>query len=123
MADAGVQPDGTGRVGRGADPERALRPALHLRDLWHGAVLYAHGNRNVPVALEAAGNSAALPVHGISVAARHLRADRRRVDAEHNYHPAHASVLGNGDRAHRGAWIFVLEAQWSEGCSSGVDDV
>ena len=86
-----------------AHAERALRPALHLRHLWHGAVVHADGDRHVLAALEAAGHSAALPLHGISVAAGDLCVDRRRVDAEHDHHAPDRSILGNGDRAGRRA--------------------
>ena len=93
------------------DAERTLRPALHLRDLRHGAVVHADGDRDVLAALEAAGDSAPVPLHGISVAARDLRLIGSRVDAEHDHHAAHRSVLGNRDRADRRAGISVLEAQ------------
>src|ERR1700688_1104783 len=116
MADAGVQPYWSGHVGCGPHAQWPLRPALYLCDLWHGAVLHADGDWNVPAALEASGDSASLPLHGISVAAGDLRADRERVDAEHNHHTAYTGILGNNDRADRRAGIFVLEARQPESC-------
>ena len=123
VANAGVQPDWTRHLGWGPHSQRALRPALYLCYLRHGAVLHANGNRHVSVALEAAGNSASLSLHGISVAARDLRADRLGVDAEHHHHTAHTGVLGHDDRADWRPGIFVLETQQPKGCSSGVKDV
>ena len=40
VADARVQPDRPGHLGRGAYCERPLRPALHLRDVRHGAFVH-----------------------------------------------------------------------------------
>ena len=56
-----------------------------------GMVLsYTHdGDRPVHSALEAAGHSASLPLHRISLAAGDLCPDRRRLDAEHDRHAAH----------------------------------
>ena len=45
------------------------------------------------------------------MAACDLCFDRNGVDAEHDHHASHRSVLGNGDRADRRSGIFVLEAQ------------
>jgi APA family basic amino acid/polyamine antiporter len=92
-------------------------------DLRHGALLHAHGDRNVSAALEAARSSASLSVHGISLAAGDLRASRRGVDSEYDYYAAHRSLLGHGDRFDWSAGIFILEAQQPENGGSGVADV
>src|SRR5437588_12921765 len=123
MADARLQPDCAGCLGSSTYLERPLRSALHLCHLWHGAFLHADGDWNVSAALEAARDSAALPLHGISVATRDIRADGHGVDAEHNRHTPYASLLGHGDCAGRSAFLFVLEAEQPEGGSSGVDNV
>src|ERR1022692_3271256 len=70
--------------------------------------------------MEAAGDSTSVSLYGISVASRDLCADRHRMDAEHDHHPAYRGILGNRDRADRRAGIFVLEAQQPEDCRSGV---
>ena len=74
-------------------------------------------------ALEAAGDSASLSLHGISVAARDLRAGRHGLDAEHDHHAAGGSVLGNGDRAESacpdictGNGATGRQLQWSKRC-------
>src|SRR5450631_1432213 len=70
--------------------------------------------------MEAAGDSTSVSLYGISVASRDLCADRHRMDAEHDHHPAYRGILGNRDRADRRAGIFVLEARQPEDCRSGV---
>ena len=59
-----------------------------------GMVLsYTHdGDRTIYSALEAAGYSASLSLHRISLAAGDLCFDRRRVDFEHDRHAAHGSL-------------------------------
>ena len=84
-------------------------------------VVHAHGGRHVLAALEAAGDSAALSLHGISVAAWNLCPHRRCVDSEHDHQAAHGEFLEHGHRADRRAGIFVLETQPPEGCSCGVE--
>ncbi len=58
--------------------------------------------------------SSSLPLHGIPVAARDLRAGWHSLDAEHHHHPAHRSLLGHGDRTGRRSRISILEAQQQE---------
>ena len=53
---------------------------------------------------------APLSLHGISLAACDLCADRRRLDAEHDRHAAHRSFWRRRDRVDRRPGIFVLEA-------------
>ena len=69
VAHPGVQPDRARHLGRDSYRERPLRPALHLRDVRHGALLHHDRDRPVYFALEAAGHSASLPLHRISLAA------------------------------------------------------
>ena len=69
VAHPGLQPDRARHLGRDPDRERPLRPALHLRDVRHGAVLHAHRDWSVHPALEAARHTASLPLHGIPLAA------------------------------------------------------
>ena len=85
---------GQGIWGAVLTAQRSLRPALYLRDVRHGALLHADGDRLVHSALEAPGNSAALSLHGISLAAGDLCIDRRRLDAEYDRHASHGSLLG-----------------------------
>ncbi len=54
MAHAGVQPNWPRNLGGAAHRQRALRPAIYLRDLWHGAFLHANRAGAVYSALEAA---------------------------------------------------------------------
>ena len=77
---------------------------------------------HVLVALEASRHSATVPLHGISVAACDLRADRHGVDAEYNLHAADRGVLGNGHRAGRRPFLFVLEAQQPESRGAAIAD-
>src|SRR5258708_12839428 len=42
------------------------------------------------------------------------------MDAEHNLHATARSILGHGHRPHRHPRIFILEAQFSQACRSGV---
>ena len=91
--------------------ERALRSALHLCDVRHGAVLHADRDWIVPAALEAPRYSASVSMHGISLATSVLCADWGCLDAEYNYHAAHRSVLGNHNCAGWDTRLFVLEAQ------------
>src|SRR5690242_17055586 len=114
MANASLRVNRPGNLGVAADRERPLRSALYIRDLWHGAVVHAHCNWALHSALEAARHSAPLPLHGIPVAARDLRADRRGLDTEHDHHPSHRGVLGNVYRAARRARISILETQQPE---------
>ncbi len=65
--------------------ERTLRPALHLRHLWHGALVHPDRHRAVRIALEKTRRSAPLPLLGIPMAARDLYSGRGHLDAEHNY--------------------------------------
>src|SRR5512135_2150373 len=60
VANAGVQPDWTRYLGGGAHHQWTLRSTLHVRDLRHGAVVHADGDRAVLAALEEAGHSASL---------------------------------------------------------------
>ena len=92
VAHAGIQPDRTRNLGRDPDGQRPLRPALHVRNVRHGAVLHHDRDRPVYPALEAARHSASLSLHRISLAARDLCLDRRRLDAEHDFHATHRSL-------------------------------
>ena len=74
-------------------------------------VLYADRNWNVFAALEAAGDSASLSLHGVSLAAGDLCAGGRGLDVEHNHYASGGSFLGHRDCAGRRAGIFVLEAK------------
>ena len=95
--------------------QRALRPALHLRHFWHGAVVYAYRHRTILAAMEAPGHSPALPLHGISLAPSHLYIHRRGMDPEHHHHAAARGVLGKLHCADRDSRVFVLEAQQPQG--------
>ena len=106
-----LQPDRTRSLGRHPNAKRTLRSALHLRDLWHGAVLHADRDCAFHPALEAARHSASLPLRRISMAARNLRASRHGLDAEHHHHPPHRSLLGDSNCVDRRPRIFVLEAK------------
>src|SRR3982074_942377 len=109
MADARLQPHRTRDLGRRPYSERPLRPALHLRDVRHGAVLHSDGDRYVSVALEASGHSAPIPLHGISLVARDLRADWHSMDAEHHHHAPERIASGHGDCAAGHTRLSVLE--------------
>ena len=89
VADAGVQPDWARDLGRSAYIERSLRPALHVCHLRHGVVVHADRDRDVLAALETARDSATVSLHGISVAAGNLCADRNGMDAEYDHHAAY----------------------------------
>src|SRR5436305_12366142 len=95
-------------LGRGAYPEWALRPAVHVRDFWNGAVVYPYRDRIVSAAMEAPGHSSALPLHGVSVAPCYLYIDRSGVDSEHHHHPPARGVLGELHCADRASGILVL---------------
>src|SRR5690349_18767807 len=114
MANARLQPDRPGHLGRGPDSQRPLRPALYLRHVRYGALLHAYRDWLVHPALEAPRTSPPLPLHRIPVAARALRHHRRRMDAEHHRHTTHRSFLGGRDRADRRARIPVLETYEQE---------
>jgi APA family basic amino acid/polyamine antiporter len=53
VAHARLQSDRARSLGRASHSQRALRPALHLRDLRHGPFIHADRHRNVSAALEA----------------------------------------------------------------------
>ena len=81
VAHARIRPDWTGNMVCAACHQWALRPALHLRDLWNGALVHPDGDRPVLAEMEASGYSEALPVHGLPLATGDLCFDRRCVDA------------------------------------------
>src|ERR1700746_3855587 len=110
MAHTGLQPDRASGMGMPVDDQRPLRSALHLRDLWDGAVLHAHRHWNVCAALETAGNTASLPLHRVSVAARNLCPAGNVVDHQYDRGTSQRSARGHDHRAARSAGVPVLEA-------------
>ena len=69
------------------------------------------------------GHSAALPLHGVSVAPCDLHIHRRGLDPEYDHYAAARGVLGELHCADRDSGIFVLEAQQPQGrerVSAGV---
>src|SRR5208282_178705 len=120
VAHARLQPDRPRHLGRGANHERPLRPALHLRHLWHGALLHVDRHRPVRVALETTRRAPPLSLHRLPVAARALRYRRSFLDAQHNYPAANRGLLGRCDCADRRAGVSVLEVERSQNISSGV---
>src|SRR5579864_16130 len=110
MAHTGLQPDRTSGMGKSVDGQRPLRSALHLRHLWDGAVLHAHRHWNVCAALETARDSAAVSVHGLSLAARNLCPAGNVVDHQYDRGTSQRSARGHDHRAARSAGVPVLEA-------------
>src|ERR1700746_477268 len=110
MAHTGLQPDRASGMGMPVDGQRPLRSALHLRDLWDGAVLHAHRHWNVCAALETAGNTASLPLHRVSVAARNLCSAGNVVDHQYDRGTSQRGARGHDHRAARSAGVPVLEA-------------
>src|SRR5579871_5530323 len=64
--------------------------------------------------MEAAGDSPAVSMHRVSVAAGNLCTDRRRVDSEYDLETADRKFLEHGDCADRVAGISVLEMERPE---------
>src|SRR5579864_8098016 len=110
MAHTGLQPDRASGMGMPVDGQRPLRSALHLRHLWDGAVLHAHRHWNVCAALETARDSAAVSVHGLSLAARNLCPAGNVVDHQYDRGTSQRSARGHDHRAARSAGVPVLEA-------------
>src|SRR4029077_10114638 len=110
MAHTGLQPDRASGMGMPVDGQRPLRSALHLRHLWDGAVLHAHRHWNVCAALETARDSAAVSVHGLSLAACNLCSAGNLVDNQYDRRTSQRSARGHDHRAARSAGVPVLEA-------------
>src|ERR1700756_3210033 len=110
MAHTGLQPDRASGMGMPADGQRPLRSALHLRHLWDGAVLHAHRHWNVCAALETARDSAAVSMHGLSLAACNLCSAGNLVDHQYDRRTSQRSARGHDHRAARSAGVPVLEA-------------
>ena len=111
MAHSGIQPYRAGGVGRRADAQWALRPALYVRDVRDDPFLHDDGDRRIRAAAQAAGHPPFVPLHRVSLTTGDLCFDQRRVDAEYDHHAAYAGAGGDNHRALGGAGIFVLEAE------------
>ena len=66
-------PDRPRRLGRRAYPERSLRSALHVRYLWNGALLHAHGDGAVLVGGTERGQDAVAVVQALGAEAELLQ--------------------------------------------------
>src|SRR5215469_5807421 len=95
----------------GAHTEWAIRPAVYICDLRHGAVVHTDCDRPILASVETAGGSPTLSVHGISVAARALRSDRRGMDLEHDHYSSLRGFLGNSHCADWNPGLSLLETQ------------
>ena len=70
VANPRLQPDRARNLVSYSYRERSLRPALHLRDVRHGALVHHDRAWAFHFALEAAGHTTSVSLHRISLAAR-----------------------------------------------------